>query len=245
MQAKTFSGGIHPSGNKALTEHLPLEQMPTPKLILLPLAQHLGKQAKPIVKKGVEVAAGTLIAEADGFISAPVHSSIAGAVVSISKEPHPGGFPRETIIINSNGKDEKFLFPPSDTESISADEIRQRVAEAGIVGQGGAAFPTAVKLNPPKDVKIDAVILNGCECEPYLTRDFRLMVEKPEGIIGGLKLIMKALGVEKGVIGIEDNKPEAISILSKLTASENKIEVAAVKTKYPQGAEKMLIKAVT
>ncbi len=245
MQSKTFSGGIHPSENKALTEHLPLEQMPVPKQILIPLLQHLGKQAKPIVNKGVEVAAGALVAEADGFISAPVHSSIAGTVASISKEPHPGGFPRESIIINSNGKEDKFLYPPLDPDTISADEIRQRVAEAGIVGQGGAAFPTAVKLNPPKNVIIDAVILNGCECEPYLTRDFRLMVEKPEGIIGGLKLIMKALGVEKCFIGIEDNKPEAISILSKLTASENKIEITAVKTKYPQGAEKMLIKAVT
>jgi electron transport complex protein RnfC len=247
MSSKTFRGGVHPKEYKELTEHLAFEFLPAPNEIILPLSQHLGKVAKPLVKKGDEVSLGQLVAQADGFISAPIHSSVNGKVLSIGKEVTPLGFPKDSIVIKAseNSVDKKFTLPPLDPYSITPDEIRQRVAEAGIVGQGGAAFPTYVKLSPPKDKVIDVVIINGCECEPYLTRDYRFMIERPDDLISGLKLIMKALGVNRGVIGIEDNKPEAIKILSHKVEYEDGIEVISLKTKYPQGAEKMLIKAVT
>ncbi len=242
---KTFHGGVHPSEEKQLTENLPFETIPSTSQIILPLAQHLGKQAKPKVKKGSVVVNGELIAEADGFISASVHSPICGTVASVGKQDNASGFPKDSIVINPNGQKDKSLMPPLDPQTITPDEIRARVAEAGIVGQGGAAFPTSVKLTPPKDKVIDLVILNGCECEPYLTRDYRFMIERPDAVIFGLKLIMKALGVIKGIVGIEDNKPKAIEKLREATKNDDSIKVLALKTKYPQGAEKMLIKAAT
>ena len=247
MSSKTFHGGVHPKEYKHLTEHLAFELFPIPEQIILPLSQHLGKEAKTLVKKGEEVKAGQMIAQAEGFVSAPVHTSVAGKVISVGKEQTSSGFPKDAITIKRNGtiESEKFLLEPINPEIITADEIRERVALAGIVGQGGAAFPTSVKLNPPKDKVIDVVILNGCECEPYLTRDYRFMIERPDDLISGLKLIMKALGVKRGVIGIENNKPEAIELLSNKAKYEIGIEIVSLKTKYPQGAEKMLIKAVT
>lgn len=247
LKSKTFKGGVHPEEYKELTEHCAFEVMPLPDEIILPLSQHLGKEASPQVKKGDDVTPGQLVAKAEGFISAPVHTSVAGKVISLGKEQTPGGFPKDSIVIKTNGsvEAEKFLFPPLNPDTITPDEIRERVALAGIVGQGGAAFPTSVKLTPPKDKIIDVVILNGCECEPYLTRDYRFMIERPDDLISGLKLIMKALAVERGVIGIEDNKPEAIKLLSDKVKDEPELEVISLKTKYPQGAEKMLIKAVT
>ena len=247
MKSKTFHGGVHPKEYKELTEHLAFELFPLPEQIILPLSQHLGKEAKSLVKKGEEVQAGQMIAQAEGFVSAPVYTSVAGKVMSVGKEQTSSGFPKDAITIKRNGtvKSENILLLPLNPETITADEIRDRVAVAGIVGQGGAAFPTSVKLNPPKDKTIDVVILNGCECEPYLTRDYRFMIERPDDLISGLKLLMKALGVKRGVIGIEDNKPEAVKLLSQKVLNENGIEVISLKTKYPQGAEKMLIKAVT
>src|SRR5574338_60589 len=246
MKLKTFRGGVHPKEYKELTENYAFELMPHPEEIILPLSQHLGKEASPQVKKGDEVTPGQLVAKAEGFISAPVHTSVAGKVMSLGKEQTSSGFPKDSIVIKRNGTidSEKFLFPPLNPKTVTADEIRERVALAGIVGQGGAAFPTSVKLTPPKDKVIDVVILNGCECEPYLTRDYRFMIERPDDLISGLKLIMKALGVSRGVIGIEDNKPEAIELLLNKVKFEHGLEVIALKTKYPQGAEKMLIKAV-
>ncbi len=247
MGSKTFQGGVHPKEYKELTEHLAFETFPFPDEIILPLSQHLGKEAKALVKKGEDVKPGQMIAQAEGFISAPVHSSVAGKVMSLGKEQTPSGFPKDAIVIKRNGtiESEKIFLEPLNPETITPDEIRERVALAGIVGQGGAAFPTSVKLNPPKDKVIDVVILNGCECEPYLTRDYRFMIERPDDLIFGLKLIMKALGVNRGVIGIEDNKPKAIELLSNKVKYEHGLEVISLKTKYPQGAEKMLIKAVT
>lgn len=171
--------------------------------------------------------------------------------MSVGKEQTSSGFPKDSIVIKRNGTIEsesitkEFLLPSLNPEAITPDEIRERVALCGIVGQGGAAFPTSVKLTPPKDKVIDVVILNGCECEPYLTRDYRFMIERPDDLISGLKLIMKALDVKRGVIGIENNKPEAIELLSNKIKFEPGLEVVSLKTKYPQGAEKMLIKAVT
>lgn len=245
MVSKTFHGGVHPPEQKTQTEHLAFELMPSPQQIILPLTQHLGKQAVALVKKGNPVLKGQLIAEAEGFISAPVHSSVCGTVASIGKEVNSSGFPKDSITITIDDQCEFQTFPTLNPEIISADEIRERVRLAGIVGQGGAAFPTAVKLLPPKDKDIDIVILNGCECEPYLTRDFRFMIERPDAVVSGLLLIMKALGVNKGYIGIEDNKPEAISVMNKAVTNESSLEIITLKTKYPQGAEKMLIKAAT
>jgi electron transport complex protein RnfC len=245
VRTKTFAGGVHPKEYKELTENLPFEEMPAPEQIIIPLNQHLGKPASIKVKKGEEILSGMLIAEEDGFISSPIHSSVSGKVLSIGKKTTSSGFPADSIVVQVNGATGKKSFIPLDPGTTTPDEIIKRIAEAGIVGQGGAAFPTHVKLTPPKDKTIDTVILNGCECEPYLTRDYRLMIERPEEIISGLKLIIKTLGVKKGWIGIEDNKPEAIRILSEKAKSISGVEVVALKTKYPQGAEKMLIKAIT
>lgn len=247
MSLRTFHGGVHPPEYKELTENCAFEVIPLPEEIILPVSQHLGKEASPQVKKGDEVVPGQLVAKAEGFVSAPVHSSVAGKVMSLGKELTSSGFPKDSIVIKTNGTSEaqKITLPPLNPDTITPDEIRNRVAEAGIVGQGGAAFPTYVKLSPPKDKIIDVVILNGCECEPYLTRDYRFMIERPDDLISGFKLIMKALGVKRGVIGIENNKPEAIKLLSEKVRNEEGLEVVSLKTKYPQGAEKMLIKAVT
>lgn len=242
---KTFHGGVHPSEKKQLTENLAFEFFATKSQIILPLGQHLGKQAKPRVKKGCMVVQGELIADADGFISAPIHSSVCGTVASIGKHESVTGFPKDSIVITPNGQSDKSLLPALDRELITPEEIRQRIADAGIVGQGGAAFPTSVKLTPPKEKPIELVILNGCECEPYLTRDYRFMLERPEAVILGLKIIMKALGVNTGIIGIEDNKPKAIDKLNSCLTNNKTITVLSLKTKYPQGAEKMLIKAAT
>lgn len=242
---KTFKGGVHPHEKKELTENLPFEVIPNPKQIIIPLTQHLGKPAKPIVKKGSEVRAGEIIAEQDGFISAPVHSPVSGKVSKISSGANVAGFPKDAIIIEANETNDIVLMPSLDPEKVSAEEIRERVKLAGIVGQGGAAFPTYVKLSPPADKKIEMVIINGCECEPYLTRDYRYMIERTDDLITGLRLIMKAVGVAKGAIGIENNKPEAINKLKEAVKNYPDISIEVLETKYPQGAEKMLIKAVT
>lgn len=250
MKFNTFPGGVHPPEEKELSEHCAFEQMPAPAMVILPLSQHLGKQARPLVEKRAVVARGQVIAEADGFISAPVHSPITGTVKSIGRESHSGGYAKEAIVIVP-AEVKEGEEPPApvtmarlDPETATVEQIRARVKEAGIVGQGGAAFPTFVKLTPPEGRSIDTVILNGCECEPYLTRDDRFMLERPDAIVSGLKLIMRALGVSKGVIGIENNKPQAIVAMEQAVAGHSGLSVCALKTKYPQGAEKMLIKAV-
>ena len=250
MKFKTFPGGVHPPEEKELSEHCAFEQMPAPQSVILPLSQHLGKQARPLVEKRAVVAQGQVVAEADGFISAPVHSPITGTVKSIGRESHSSGYSRDAIIIvPAEAKEGETLpepqrLPALDPSTVSVEELRARVKDAGIVGQGGAAFPTFVKLTPPEGKPIDTVILNGCECEPYLTRDDRFMIERPDAIVSGLRLIMRALGVSKGVVGIESNKPQAIASMEGAVANEAGISVCALQTKYPQGAEKMLIKAV-
>lgn len=251
MKFKTFPGGVHPPEEKELSEHCAFEVMPLPSMVILPLSQHLGKQAKPLVDKRETVTRGQVLAEADGFISAPVHCTITGTVKSIGSEPNSSGYRKDAVVIipaqPKEGEElpEDIGMPALDPEAVTPDEIRARVKEAGIVGQGGAAFPTFVKLSPPEGRDLDVVIINGCECEPYLTRDDRFMLERPDAIVAGLRLIMRALGVEKGVIGIESNKPEAIASMEKAVAQHTGLSVCALQTKYPQGAEKMLIKAVT
>ncbi|MEN8192266.1 MAG: electron transport complex subunit RsxC [Bacteroidota bacterium] len=242
---KSFKGGVHPHEYKHLTEHVPFEKLPTPSKIILPLSQHIGAPSTVIVQKNDEVAAGQLVAEQNGAISVPIYSPVSGKVKSIRNEDTVSSFSGESITIQCNENSEIDNLPPLDIDNISDSEIRDRVKLAGIVGQGGAAFPTYFKLTPPKDKNIDWVILNGCECEPYLTRDYRMMIERPKDLLEGLKLIMKALGVGKGAVGIEDNKIDAIKTLSDLVKDDDTIEIITLKTKYPQGAEKMLIKAVT
>jgi electron transport complex protein RnfC len=242
--SKSFKGGVHPAEQKSLTENISFEMMPVPKQIIIPLSQHLGKPAKALVKKGADVKTGEVIAEQDGFISSPIHSPVSGKVLKVSTDSNISGFPKEAILIQTAENEEKVFLPPLNPESVTPEEIKERAKAAGIVGQGGAAFPTYVKLSPPEGIVLDLVILNGCECEPYLTRDFRFMIERTDTVVAGLRLIMKALDVKKGAIGVEDNKPEAISKLKEAVKNFPEITIESLKTKYPQGAEKMLIKAI-
>lgn len=239
----TFSGGYHPPDGKSYSEKMPIEKMPSPKIAAIHLHQHIGAPSKAIVNIGDEVKIGQPISEAGGFVSAPVHASVSGKVKAIAKIADAAGNKTDAVIIESDGKDE--LFPgvgeKSDYSQFTADQIKKKIAAAGITGMGGARFPTHVKLSPPAEKKINYIILNGVECEPYLTADDRLMQESPDTIIEGLKLMMKVTGAEKGIIGIEKNKPESIRIMKEKTASMQDIKVIDLEVKYPQGGEKQLI----
>jgi len=239
---RSFRGGVHPPYNKT-TQDRPIERVKPPDRVVIPLAQHTGAPCKPLVEKGQEVERGQKIGEAEAFISAPVHTPISGVVKEIAPHPHPVVGEAMAVVVEG-GEEEPEDWPRGelDPADISPEEIRSRVREAGIVGLGGAAFPTAVKLSPPEDKPIDTVILNGCECEPYLTADHRIMLERSEDCILGLMLVLRAVGAERGIIGVEANKPDAIEALRK--AADGKVEVVPLKVKYPQGAEKMLIKAL-
>lgn len=243
----TFRGGIHPNDMKSATAEIPISDCPVPTTLVFPLQQHIGKPAVPCVKVGDHVTLGMLIAEADGFVSANIHSSISGTVIAIEPRLHPNGSEVTSIVIENDGKDEICHdLLPLNPDTVSPDEIINRVREAGIVGMGGAAFPTHVKLSPPADKKIDRVIVNGAECEPYLTSDYRAMLENGSEIIAGLKLILRLFDLDEGYIAIESNKPHAIEYMKELAASESKYKIHVVEllTKYPQGSEKHLIRAV-
>lgn len=243
----TFRGGIHPSYFKELTSEKALKEASPPVQVILPMQQNIGAPCEPIVKKGDGVKLGQKIGEPKGFVSAPIHASVSGKVLAVEPRLHPNGQKILSIIIESDGKDtlHENIKPYGKLEDLSSKEILDLIREAGIVGLGGATFPTQVKLSPPPDKKIDAVIVNGSECEPYLTADYRVMLEKSEDVVFGLKAILKALDVEKGYIAIEDNKPEAIEAIKRAVANEDKIQVYSLGTKYPQGAEKQLIHAIT
>ncbi len=240
-----YYGGVHPDERKEFTEQLPLQRFPAPETVVIPLSQHIGKPATPIVQVGDHVNVGQKIGEPAGFISAPVHASVSGTVVAIEPRLHPvSGTEQPAIIIRSDGKDtvDPSIRPHKGWEALTPEEIVDIVKEAGIVGMGGATFPTYVKLMPGKP--IDAVLINGCECEPLLTVDHRVMLEDPDAVIYGLQAIMKAVGAPKGIIVIEDNKPDAVELLRAKTAELDNIEIVVARTKYPQGAEKMLVKRV-
>ncbi|MDP8219958.1 MAG: RnfABCDGE type electron transport complex subunit C, partial [Candidatus Stygibacter frigidus] len=244
MGLKTFPGGVHSHDNKEYSRSAAIESMPVPAKVYVHLSQHIGAPAKAIVKLGDEVLAGQKIAEAGGFVSIPMHAPISGKVTKIASYPHPAGTFGTAIEITGDGEDKWVeLADDSSYSCLDADEMKKRIAEAGICGMGGAGFPTHVKLSPPADKPIDTVILNGVECEPYLTADYRLMLEQPEAILEGLKLIMKIVGARQGVIGIEANKLDCIKLLRNLTSKDSNIRVDALKLKYPQGAEKQLIYA--
>ena len=246
MKLLTFKGGVHPPEYKELTCHKPVEVFPVPERVFVPLSQHTGAPAQPVVNKGDEVKRGQLIAEPSAFISAGIHSPVAGVVKGIADYPHPFGNLQPAVEIEPKEEQEldSGLEPIKDFENAELEVLKERVKQAGIVGMGGATFPTYVKLSPPPDKKIDSVIINGAECEPYITADHRLMLEAPEKIIGGLKIIMRILGVKRAYLGIEANKPDAIVKLEKLIEEVPGAEVVVLKTKYPQGAEKQLIKAI-
>ena len=239
-----YYGGIHPVEGKEPTEHKDLVVFPAPTTAVFPLSMHLGAPATAIVQVGDYVKVGQKIAEASGFISAPIHSSVSGTVVAIEDRPHANRGTCPAIVIESDGKAElhESVKPNKPLEELTPDEIVGIVKEAGIVGMGGAGFPTYVKLKPGKP--IDAVLVNACECEPMLTADHRVLLAYADEIIYGLKAVMKTVGTNRGVIVIEDNKPDAIELLQRKCAEQEGMEVCVAKTKYPQGGEKMLIKRV-
>jgi electron transport complex protein RnfC len=246
---KTFKkGGVHPHENK-LSAVRAVEMLPPPQKAYIPLGQSLGAPAKPLVEKGNDVKVGQLIAKGESFISANVHSSVSGKVVKIDDITDTTGYRRKAVFIDTAGDEWLETIDRSATVirdcNLSQQDIIRKINDMGIVGLGGATFPSHVKLMVPEGKKAETLIINGVECEPYLTADHRLMLEKGEEILVGVSILMKALGVPKAVIGIENNKPDAISHLQELAKSFKGIEVIALKVKYPQGAEKQLIKAVT
>lgn len=240
-----YYGGVHPSEHKEFSEHITLKRFPEPKTVVISMSQHLGAPANPIVEVGDTVKVGQKIGEAAGFISAPVHSSVSGTVVAVEPRLHATrGSEMMAVVIESDGKNtlHESVKPNKSYESLTSDEIIEIVREAGIVGMGGAGFPTSVKLKPNKP--IEAILLNGCECEPFLTADHRVLLEFADDILYGLKAMMKTVDAEKGIIVIEDNKPDAVALMEEKTADCDNLQVVVAKTKYPQGAEKMLIKRV-
>ncbi|MDD6065237.1 MAG: electron transport complex subunit RsxC [Firmicutes bacterium] len=239
-----YYGGIHPSERKEFTEHLPLERFPDPEVVVIPLSMHAGAPANPVVQVGDTVKVGQKIGESAAFISSNIHSSVSGTVIAIEPHGHATRGECLSVVIRSDGKNtlHESVQPHKDLDSLTPDEIVEIVREAGIVGMGGAGFPTSVKLKPPKP--IDTILLNGCECEPLLTADHRVLLEFADDVIYGLKAVIKTVNAEKGLIVIEDNKPDAIELMKEKTADCSNIEVVVARTKYPQGAEKMLIKRV-
>ena len=247
MGLATFKGGIHPYEGKEMSENKPVQVLIPKGEMVFPMAQHIGAPAKPLVKKGDRVLVGQKIAEAGGFISANVICSVSGTVKAVEPRLMVNGTMVTSVIVENDGLDEKIEHFGEDRDytKLSKDEIRSIVKEAGIVGLGGAGFPTNVKLTPKDDSKIDYILVNGAECEPYLTSDYRMMLEEPEKIVGGLKVILSLFDNAKGVIGIENNKPEGIKKLEELVKNEPRIEVRPLLTKYPQGGERSLIYAIT
>jgi electron transport complex protein RnfC len=244
MGLKTFPGGIHPHDFKDFSKDKKIEEMPLPQKVVIPLSQHIGAPSKPIVKVGDEVLAGQCIA--GGFVSIPMHSSISGKVTKLAKFNHPTGILVQGIEITGDGEDRWVeLTDDSNYMDLCAKDMKDRITAAGICGMGGAGFPTHVKISPPEGKTIDTIILNGVECEPYLTADYRIMLEQAEDIIAGLKILMKTVDAKNGVIGIEANKPDAIKLFKKLLKNEKNIKVVGLQLKYPQGAEKQLIYAAT
>ena len=245
MAKLTFMGGIHPYDGKDLSKDKPMKAVLPKGDLVYPLSQHIGAPAVPVVAKGDHVLTGQKIAEAQGFVSAPIYATVSGTVKAI--EPHRvvTGDNVMSIVIEDDHLYEEAEFVPADLETLSREEIIGRVKEAGIVGMGGAGFPTHVKLSPKNPDSITDVIVNCAECEPYLTSDYRRMMEEPEKLIAGLKVMLKLFPNAMGTLAVEVNKPDAIALLKKLTKDETDISVAALHTKYPQGSERHLIYAVT
>lgn len=247
MKKKTFKRGVHPYGGKELSMDKPIREIEASPTMVYPLSQHIGAPAKPVVAVGDRVLKGQLIAEAPSFVSAPIYSSVSGTVKAFEKRLVQNGSMADSIIIENDNLNEvvEGFGEERNLDDISREEISEKIKWAGIVGLGGAGFPTVVKLVPKNADDIDTLIINAAECEPYLTSDYRLILERTDDIIGGIKAELKLLPNAKAVIGIEDNKKKAIELLEQKTANEPKISVQPLKTKYPQGSERHLIYAVT
>lgn len=241
MKTSSFRGGIHPPYKKSLTNGCETLFLDPGQFVYIPLLQHIGAPCKPVVSVGDEVLCGQKIGDSDAFVSSPVHSSVSGRVKEIKKHLHPGGSMVDTVVIENDFKYKTIPQQKKNFRKTPPDEILKIIREAGIVGMGGAGFPAHIKLNPQKP--IDCVIINGAECEPYLSSDHRAMVEQPEDLIRGLEIVMKTVRSKRGIIAIEDNKPDAITSIRDLIGKKP-IEVAVLKTKYPQGSEKHIIKTV-
>lgn len=248
MTMKTFKiGGVHPQDNKVYSAHKAITAVGLPEEAIIPLVQHIGAPAKPVVKEGDKVLVGQLLAEAGGFVSAPVHSPVSGTVTKVDATTDAWGAPMPAIFIKVEG--DNWLPEIDRTDELKTEcnlepkDIVAKIQNAGIVGLGGACFPTHVKLLPPPGKTAEVLIINGVECEPYLTCDHQLMLERGEQIIVGIKILMKALNVKRAIIGIENNKPDAIARMSELAAKQLGIEVMPLKMRYPQGGEKQLIDA--
>ena len=246
LKFPTLKKGVHPHDYKELTNARPIAALPLPDEVFIPLQQHIGAPDEPLVKRGDEVKTGQIIARSDQCVSSPVHASVTGKVKAVDSFLHPLGSKVQMIhIIRGEQEAWELLDHPDHWEDTPVEELRNLIRDAGIVGLGGAAFPTHVKLRPPAEKPIDTFILNGAECEPYLTSDHRIMVEQTQHILTGMAIIMKILGVENGLIGIEDNKPDAIEAMqAQVNSMGMDYQVVSLETKYPQGAEKMLIDSI-
>ena len=246
MALLTFKGGIHPDDGKSLAkEKAIVEVKPQGDLVYL-VSQHIGAPASPIVEVGERVLRGQKIAEAGGFVSAPIYASVSGTVKAIEPQMNPTGATVNSIVVENDGEYEEVEYPAvKPLDEMSKEEILNAIGEAGVVGMGGAGFPTKVKLSPKEPEKIEYVIANCAECEPYITADYRRMLENPEKLVGGMKVVLKLFDNAKGIFGVEDNKPDCIAKLKELTKDEPRMEVLALKTKYPQGGERQLIYATT
>lgn len=246
MSNKTFTGGIHPHDGKDLSKDKPIRVVLPAGELVYPLSQHIGAPAAPVVAKGDKVLVGQQIAAAAAFVSAPIYATVSGTVKAIEPRRVVTGEMVNSIIIENDGLYEEIEYPPvKPLAEMTAAEIIERIKDAGIVGMGGAGFPTFIKMSPREPDKIKYVIVNGAECEPYLTSDYRRMLEEPEKLVGGLKVLLTLFPGARGIIAIEDNKPECIALLKETAKAEPRISVTALQTKYPQGAERQLIDAVT
>lgn len=245
---KTFpKGGIHPPENK-LTSSIPIKRLPTPKVVYVPISQHIGIPAEIVVDRKDKVEIGQVIAKSGGFVSSNIHSPVAGTVTKLDKIVDTSGYKKQCIVIRTDAKNESNFqeteYPLKKEITLKTEEILQHISDFGIVGLGGATFPSHVKLQVKEDKKIDCLIINGVECEPYLTADHRLMLEKAEEILVGIRILMHALHVDRAIIGIENNKKDAIDTFKRLTTEERGIQIAALQVKYPQGGEKQLVRAL-
>ena len=246
MGLLTFKGGIHPDDGKRFSKDQPIKPLMPSGDLVYPLSQHIGAPAKPLVKKGETVLKGQMIAEAGGFVSAPVYASVSGKVKSLEKRYNPTGTKVDCIVIENDGEYNEVEYAPvKPLDEMTKEEIIAKIGDAGIVGMGGAGFPTRVKLSPKEPEKIEYIIANCAECEPYITADYRRMLEYTEDLVSGMRVILSIFPNAKGIFAVEDNKKDCIEKLQKAVADEPRMDVKALMTKYPQGAERQLIYAVT
>jgi electron transport complex protein RnfC len=244
--AGTFRHGVHPPSHKAATAHQPIRRLPFPDHLVIPLNQHIGKPAKLLVKKGQEVVRGEPLASADGFVSVPIHAPATGRIRDIRLMPSARGEQAMAIILHvyAAATQEVLWRNPVDPGALDPQGMIQAIQDTGMVGLGGAAFPSHVKLSIPEEKSVDTLVVNGCECEPYLSCDHRTMLEHPRELMRGIRYAMQATGVSKAIVGVEENKMDAVKLLREHLHAQSDISVEAVETKYPQGSEKMLIKSL-